>query len=326
MYKQPNSKNPHLTEKTKAFLEALAKEKAAPLYTLSYEDARNVLLGAQTQNEISKELDCDIQDTTFPVGPNGKIDVRLYRPKNKNETLPLLVYYHGGGWVMGDKRTHERLVRTLCIEANIAVLFVNYLQSPEGQYPHLLEEDYAALEYIVKNAATYKIDPKSIAVAGDSAGGNMAAVISILAKERKGPKIKKQILLYPVTDASMSSPSYADFADGPWLTRKAMEYFWDAYVPHKNDRKDIHVSPINASLEELKDLPSAFIITDENDVLRDEGEAYADKLMQAGNNVVAVRYKGTIHDFMMLDGLADTCPAKAAVKQTINVLKKTFQK
>lgn len=146
-------------------------------------------------------------------------------PANNHEVLPLVVYYHGGGWVMGNKKTHERLMRELCIGSGCAILFVNYLSSPEGQYPNVLEEGYDALEYVIHHAADYHVNPNAVLVAGDSVGGNMAAVLSLMSKERHGPALSKQILLYPVTDASMSSPSYRDFANGPWLTQKAMAYF-----------------------------------------------------------------------------------------------------
>lgn len=324
MYQQPTSQNPHLTAKTKLFLDELARKKAPPLYTLSYEEARDVLLGAQTQTDLPAGLDCDIEDVVLPVSEDKSVDVRFYRPKGNRHILPLVVYYHGGGWVMGNKRTHERLMREICIGTNAAVMFVNYTASPQGQYPDILEEDYAALKHVVEQAKQYFINPDKVVVAGDSVGGNMAAVISMICKERKGPSLKKQVLLYPVTDAGMDSPSYKAFADGPWLTKKAMEYFWDAYLPDKTKRQDVFASPINATIEQLRGLPPAFVLTDENDVLRDEGEAYADKLMQAGIPVLAVRYKGTIHDFMMLDGVAQTCPAKAAVAQLIFVLKETF--
>lgn len=325
MYQQPDSNHPHLTARTKLFLDELAQQKVPPLYTLSYEEARSVLLNAQTQKDIPPSLDCDVQEIVLPTGPKGSVDVRLYRPRGNQSVLPVVVYYHGGGWVMGNKRTHERLMREICIGADTAVLFVNYTASPQGQYPDILEEDYAALTYLVENAVQYRIHPDKIVVAGDSVGGNMAAVMAMMAKERKGPELRRQILLYPVTDGEMDSPSYQAFADGPWLTKKAMAYFWDAYLPDKAKRKDVYASPVRATLEQLQGLPPALVITDENDVLRDEGEAYADRLMQAGVPVIAVRYKGTIHDFMMLDGVADTCPAKSAVAQMVDVLKDTFK-
>ncbi len=321
MYQQPNSLHPNLTVKTRAFIDELASQNAPPLYSLSYEDARAVLLGAQTIKDISPILDCDVQDMTFAVGQVRPIDVRMYRPKGNGDALPLVVYYHGGGWVMGNKRTHERLMREICIRTGVAVLFVNYTPSPEAQYPQILEEEYAALTYVVENAPLYQVNPNKIILAGDSVGGNMAAVMSMWAKDRKDVFIQKQILLYPVMDAGMDSPSYSAFADGPWLTKKAMAYFLDAYLPDKAKRSDVFVSPLNTPINELRGLPPAFVLTVENDVLRDEGEAYADKLMQADVPVVAVRYKGTIHDFLMLDTLADTCPAIAALNQVVCEIK-----
>lgn len=324
MYQQPDSKHPHLSSKTRLFLEELGKKKAPALYTLSYEAAREVLKSAQSSFKMPKRLDCDIEDGFFPAGPFGQIDVRFYRPKGEKNTLPLLVYYHGGGWVMGNKLTHERLMRELCVGAHIAILFVNYRPSPESQYPNLLEENYAALEYVAQHAQTYNINAEQIIVGGDSVGGNISAVMCLFSKQRKGSALLKQILLYPVTDGKMDSPSYGQFADGPWLTQKAMAYFWDAYLPDVQKRTEVDASPLYASLDMLKGLPGALIITDENDVLRDEGEAYADLLMQAGVDVAAVRYKGTIHDFMMLNGLAETRPAQEALQQTILFLKQSF--
>lgn len=326
MYKQPTSTNPNLTLKTKAFLDALAKQKAKPLYELTYDQARSVLLQAQSQQKIPAQFDCDITDETFHMDKDLSVDVRLYRPKGNQNTLPLLVYYHGGGWVMGDKRTHQRLMQQLCTQVGCALLFVDYLNAPKGQYPFVLNQDYGALKHIVQNAAAYKIDPEKVIVAGDSVGGNMAIVMCLMAKNdpEKQVRILKQILLYPVTDSAMDSPSYQAFENGPWLTKKAMAYFWEAYAPNKTKRQEIFSSPLRASLDQLANLPPAFIITDENDVLRDEGEAFADRLSLAGNSVVAVRYKGTIHDFIMLDALSDTAPAKAAVRQIVEELKAGF--
>lgn len=316
-----NSKQPHLTKQTQKFVDELAAQKATPLYSLSYKDARSVLLNAQSQKPLPQDLTCDIEDIQLPVGPTGSVDVRIFRPKGNTQKLPIMIYYHGGGWVMGDKKTHDRLVRELTIGANVMTFFVVYTPSPEAQFPVPVEQGYAALEYIHKNADKFNADATKIVTCGDSVGGNMTAVTAIMAKMRKGPDILKQILLYPVTSGLMNTPSYDLFADGPWLTKKAMEYFWDAYAPNKDSRKDILASPLLASVEQLAGLPSTFLITDENDVLRDEGEEYGNKLMQAGNRIVSVRYNGTHHDFMMLDALSDTCPAKAAVHQTIEMIK-----
>ena len=222
---------------------------------------------------------------------------------------------------MGDAATHDRLVRELAVGANAVVIFVDYDRSPEARYPVAIEQDYAVTEYVAAHAGEFGVDARRLAIAGDSVGGNMTAVVSLLAKERHGPAISAQVLFYPVTDASLSQRSYTEFAEGPWLTTKAMAWFWDAYLPDHVARKGRHVSPLNATLDQLKNLPPALVITDENDVLRDEGEAYARKLTQAGVRVTATRYGGTIHDFVMLNALAETPAAKGAVSQAAAFLR-----
>lgn len=226
---------------------------------------------------------------------------------------------------MGDTTTHDRLVRELAVGANAAVVFVDYDRSPENRYPVAIEEDYAVTKYVAEHADEFKIDASRLVIGGDSVGGNMTAVVSLLAKERKGPAIKAQLLFYPVTDASMASGSYSEFANGPWLTKPAMAWFWNAYLPNVAARRDIHVSPVNATTEQLRGLPEALVITDD-DVLRDEGEAYARKLTQAGVPVVATRYNGTIHDFVMLNALSQTPAARRAISQATGFLRSAFTK
>lgn len=319
-----NSKNPHLTYNTKKFIDALAAGNSAPIYTLKYEEARKVLDGLQSQIKIPKELDCDIQDIEIPMSSGKNVSVEIVRPLNSKEKLPVVVYFHGGGWVMGNKMTHDLLVRKIAVGANVAVCFVNYTPAPDAKYPVQLEEDYAALEYIYKNGDKFNVDTTILAVAGDSVGGNMAAIMALRAKNTD-IKIKCQILIYPVTDLTFSSQSYIDFADGPWLTKKAMEYFLDAYLDDKSKLKNVDVSPLNATKEQLEGLPHTLVITDENDVLRDEGEAYATKLMEAGVKVISTRYNGTVHDFVMLAPLVDTEPTKAAINQVIDTLKHSLK-
>jgi len=316
-----NSKNPHLTTNTKKFIDELTASNSAPIYTLKYEEARKVLDSLQSQIKIPKELDCDVQDIEIPTNFGKSVSAEIVKPLNSREKLPAVVYFHGGGWVMGNKMTHDLLVRKIAIGANIAVFFVNYTPAPDAKYPTQLEEGYAALEYIYKNGSKYNIDPSRLAVAGDSVGGNMAAVMALKAKNTD-IKIKCQILIYPVTDLSFSSQSYVDFAEGPWLTKKAMEYFLDAYLDDKTLIKNIDISPLNASKDQLTGLPHTLVITDENDVLRDEGELYATKLMDAGVRVISTRYNGTVHDFVMLAPLIDTEPTKAAIAQVVDTLKK----
>jgi acetyl esterase len=248
----------------------------------------------------------------------------VLRPAGETGTLPAVVYVHGGGWVLGDKETHDRLVRELAVGSGAVLVFVDYDRSPESRYPVAIEQSYAVTRYVAEHAAEFGADPSRLAIAGDSVGGNMAAVVALLAKERGGPSLAAQVLLYPVTDASMSSASYGEFAEGPWLTKKAMAWFWDQYLPDASERGAIHASPLNASIEQLRGLPQALVLVDENDVLRDEGEAYARKLAQAGVRVTSLRYNGTIHDFMLLNPIAGTPAVRAAVDQTSSYLRTVF--
>lgn len=308
---------PVLEPATQAFIDSLAG--APPIYTLTPDAARNLLHGAQS-GPVSLPK-ATIEDRTLPVGPTGQTRIRVIRPEGATGILPVIVYFHGAGWVMGDTTTHDRLVRQLAVGAHSVVVFVDYDRSPEARYPVAIEQDYAVTKYVAEHPAEFKVDAKRLAIAGDSVGGNMTAVVSLLAKERKGPAITAQLLFYPVTDAGMNNGSYNQFADGPWLTRTAMAWFWDAYLPDVAARQDIHVSPLNATAEQLRGLPPALVITDENDVLRDEGEAYARKLVAAGVTVTATRYLATIHDFVMLNALGDTPAAKDAVEQATRFLR-----
>ena len=310
-----------LEPKTQAFIDSLAG--ATPIYTLSPEVARDVLAGAQKSASVTL-APTRSEDRTLNVGPKGRTDIRIYRPQSAKGPLPVVIYTHGGGWVLGDRETHDRLVRELTVGANAVVVFVDYDRSPESRYPVAVEESYAVLEYVADHPDEFGADATRIAIAGDSVGGNMTAVVALLAKERKGPDITAQLLFYPVTDASMSSASYKEFAEGPWLTRKGMQWFWDQYLPDVSKRADIHVSPINASSEQLKGLPQTLLLVDENDVLRDEGEAYGRKLAAAGVPVRSVRYNGTIHDFMLLNPIASTPPVRGAVDQASEYLREVF--
>jgi acetyl esterase len=233
---------------------------------------------------------------------------------------------HGGGWILGNAGTHDRLVRELAVGVGAAVVFVEYDRSPEARYPVAIEQGYATAQWITRDGASEGLDTAHLAVAGDSVGGNMAAVLAILAKQRGDVRFVHQSLYYPVTDAAQDTASYREFADGPFLTAKAMAWFWDAYLPEQEKRSEITVSPLRASTEDLAGLPDAFVIVDENDVLRDEGEAYARKLTAAGVRTTAVRYNGILHDFMMLNPIRETAAATAAVEQAIHILRKALGK
>jgi acetyl esterase len=303
---------PVLEPKTQAFIDALEAQGGKPLYTLSYEDARKVLEDAQAINV--RKLPADIEDTAFPGGPTGEVSVRIYRPANAKGPLPVVMYIHGGGWILGSKNTHDRLLRDLVNGSHAAFVFVNYTPSPEAQFPIPVEQCYAATKYVSENGKELGLDPSRLALAGDSVGGYTTAVVAQLAKERNGPAIRYQVLMYPVTDSSMSQASYEEFADGPWLTKAAMAWFWDAFAPKKEDRKKTMASPLSATLEQLKGLPPALVVVDENDILRDEGEQYARKLIQAGVDVTPLRVLATHHDYAMLNALADTPATKVTVQ------------
>ena len=307
-----DERKPVLEPVTQAFVDALAAQGGKPLYELSYADARKLLEDAQAIN-VTK-LPADVEEKVLPVGPGGQVSVRIYRPKGAKGPLPVVMYFHGGGWILGSKNTHDRLLRDLVNGTGAAFVFVNYTPSPEAQFPVPIEQDYAATKYIAEHGDEFGFDTSRLAVAGDSVGGNMVAVVTQLAKERKGPAIRYQVLFYPVTDSSMSQKSYEEFANGPWLTKRAMEWFWDAYAPNKDDRKKTTAAPLSASSEQLKGLPPALIMVDENDILRDEGEAYARKLIQAGVEVTAIRVLATHHDFALLNALANTPATRAAVQ------------
>jgi acetyl esterase len=314
-----------LEKQTRAFLDDSQQKDGPPIFTLSPQKARTVLSGLQASVAV-KMLPAEIENRTIPGGPGGKdISITIVRPPNSsNETLPVVMYFHGGGWVLGGFDTHERLVRELANKANAVIVFVNYTPSPEAKYPVAIEQAYAATKWVAENGKTINVNSSRLAVVGDSVGGNMAAAVTMLAKERSGPPIKFQVLFYPVTDASFDTPSYMTYQNGYWLLRDGMKWFWSNYLTNQTNVKDPTVSPLQASIEQLKGLPPALIINGENDVLRDEGEAYALKLSEAGVPVAAVRYHGTIHDFVMLNVITDDPSPRAAIEQASIMLKKTL--
>ena len=315
----PNSKLPNLGTKTEEFITELEEQYNKPIYKMAPQDARIFLENLQKKNY--KNIKSDTTDTKiFENGTN--IDIRIVRPQNNKEKLPAILYIHGGGWILGSKNTHDMLIKNLANLTKTAIIFPEYSKSPEAKYPVAMNEIYTVLKYIYENPEELNIDKTKIAIAGDSVGGNMATVTALRAKNQNGPKIAAQCLLYPVTSADMDTQSYNDFKDGPWLTKEAMNWFWNAYISDKNDLKDPYVSPLNADTEDLVEMPDTLIITDENDVLRDEGEAYAQKLDMAGVNVLNIRTNGTIHDFLMLNALSETPQAKGTLMIVSEFLKK----
>jgi acetyl esterase/lipase len=264
---------------------------------------------------------CDISEET--ISEDG-IDVRLtiVRPAGVTETRPAFMFFHGGGWILGDFPTHERFVRDLVVDSGYPAVFVNYTPSPEAQYPTAINEAYAATKWIARQGAQLGLDGSRLAVVGNSVGGNMAAVVALKAKLENGPALRSQILFWPVTDASFETPSYHEYAEGYFLSKAMMKWFWDAYTTDPVDRREIYASPLRASREQLQGLPPALVQTAGNDVLRDEGEAYARKLDEAGVAVIAVRYHGLIHDYGLLNVLHAVPAVRAALHQAAEELRK----
>ena len=291
------------------------------LYDLGTDGARKVL--DDLQAAPVPKLDVDEKWITVPASV-GDVRVRIVKPVDAPGSLPTILYVHGGGWMLGNAGTHDRLVRELAVGVNAAVAFVEYGRSPEVQYPVAIEQAYATARWITLEGASEGLDGSRLAVAGDSVGGNMTAALAILAKQRGDVAFVHQSLYYPVTNAAQDTDSYREFADGPFLRARSMAWFWDAYCPDRTRRSEITASPLRASLDDLSGLPEAFVIVDESDVLRDEGEAYARKLTEAGVRTTSVRYNGIIHDFMMLNPLRDTAAATAAIEQAIAVLRKAL--
>ena len=317
-----------MTEFKKVYLEPAAQKfaddnsKPPFLPDLGPEKGRETVDEVQSGEVYKPEV--DIEELNIAGGPSGEVSVRILRPKNAPETLPVLVYIHGAGWVFGNSHTHDRLSRELATGAEVAVVFVNYSLSPEHKYPTAIEEIYAVVEWIAKEGSSKGLDASRLYVGGDSVGGNMTAAITLMSKERSGPTIQKQLLFYPVTDASFDTESYQQFAEGYFLQRDGMKWFWDQYTTDPNERAQITASPLRATTEQLSGLPEALVITGEADVLRDEGEAYANKLREAGVPVTAVRFQGIIHDFVMLNVLADTNAKKGAIKLATTFLREGF--
>ena len=291
------------------------------LYELEPVAARKVLDDLQAA-PIDK-LPIDEEWITVP-SPVGDVRVRIVKPRGATGTLPVVVYMHGGGWVLGNAATHDRLVRELAVGARAAIAFVEYTPSPEAHYPVAIEQGYATAQWIVREGASKGLDASRMAVAGESVGGNMTAALALMARQRGDVTFVQQSMYYPVTDAAMNTDSYDRFATGYYLSRKHMEWFWDAYTTDPAQRTEIFASPNQASIEQLAGLPPSFLLVDEADVLRDEGEAYASRLRWAGVPVTTVRYDGTVHDFMMLNPLAATNATRAAIAQATAILRATL--
>ncbi|MGC3968016.1 MAG: alpha/beta hydrolase [Pirellulales bacterium] len=308
-----------IDHQVREFLKQLNAAGGKPMEEMTPHEARQVLIGAQS----SVKLDLPPADvSTVTIEADGEpLELTVVRPAGVATTTPGFMFFHGGGWVLGDFPTHERLVRDIVAYSGATAVFVNYTPSPEAQYPKAIHQAYAATKWVAEFGHEIKVDGRRLAVVGNSVGGNMAAVVALMAKDRGGPDIRFQALLWPVTDAYFDTESYLEFAEGRFLTRNMMKWFWDNYTTDAGERGEIYASPLRAMTEELRGLPPALVLTAGNDVLRDEGEEYARKLDVAGVDVVAVRYSGMIHDWGLLNPLSHVPAVRSSLLQVGEELK-----
>src|SRR5580658_10705600 len=310
----------NLEQSARELTEAIAK--GPPLRGVSLAEARKAVEAAQSA-PISMP---DVDESWVAVSSAfGDFEVRVVRPHGSTGLLPVILYMHGGGWILGSWITHDLLTRRLAVGANGAVVFVEYSRAPEAKYPVQIAQCYAVAQWITEQGPGGGFDITRIAVAGDSAGGNMSTVLALMAKQRGSVQFVHQSLYYPMTDANAEdSESLRKFKDGPYGSAEGLLWFWSSYLANDESRSDIFVSPLQATLSDLEGLPPALVIVDENDVLRDQGEAYADKLRDAGVPTTSVRFNGTIHDFMRLNALRDSESTRAAISLAVGALRRAF--
>lgn len=313
---------PILDPKTQWFLKFLEGMRRPQVFEVPVADARDMYVKGQALVPLIKQPVL-IEDRTISAS-GGSVKLRIFRPEGSTGRLPVVMYFHGGGWVLGDADTFDYFMRELTNGTGAAVVFVEYSRSPEARYPVALEECYAATKWVAEHGADLGLNASQIAVAGDSAGGNLATAVCLLAAQRGGPEIAAQVLIYPATGSDFNSPSFQEFAAGYFLTRETSQWFWKQYTGGQAIEHEPTACPLQATVDQLKDLPPALIITGECDVLRDEGEAYARKLMGAGVQVTCTRYLGAIHGFIGINALADTPIARAATAQVNAMLREAL--
>lgn len=312
--------DPHLDSHVRAFLKALNGAGGPPIESLSPLEARKVLADAQAAANVDVS-GIDVKEKTI-ITDGHTIKLHIVRPQNVKEKLPVFMFIHGGGWVLGDFPTHKRLVRDLVVMSGAAAVFVNYTPTPDAAYPKAINEIYAATKWVAAHGAEINVDGQRLAVVGNSVGGNMTAVTALKAKKMGGPAIKFHAMMWPIVDANFETESYKLFGKDRFLTTPMMKWMYDMYIPDPEKRKDIYASPLQASTEELKGLPPLLIQVAENDVLRDEGEAYGRKVDEAGGTVTTIRYNGMIHDFGLLNGLAEVPAVRSLFVHTAAQIKK----
>ncbi|WP_419870941.1 alpha/beta hydrolase [Chryseobacterium sp. CT-SW4] len=313
------AQDPAISKDIREFLNALNSSGGKPLETLPIQAERDVLINAQKSVKFDYS---DIEESERTITQDGQtVKIHIVKPKGAKKDLPVFMFFHGGGWILGDYPTHKRLVRDLVVNSGAVAVFPDYTPSPEAQFPVAVNQAYAATKWVAENGKQIGVDGTRLAVVGNSVGGNMAAVVALMAKDKNGPKLKQQILLWPVTDADFSRPSYTKYAEGRFLTTPLMKWMWNNYLPDTAQRKNKYASPLEASLDELKGLPPALVQIAENDILHDEGLAYGRKLDEAGVPTTIQEYKGFIHDYGMLNPLAHIPAVQISIDQAAVVLK-----
>lgn len=301
-----------INPQVRAFLAELNKD-SSPFWELPQPKPQEILTGLQNQTTVDLSGVTTVEKTITQDGRTVKLYIMA--PQHAAAKPGVLLFIHGGVWIVGNFQNHQRLLRDLVVGSGQVGVFVEYTPLPEAKYPTQLDECYAALKWVSAHAGEFGADGTRIAIAGNSVGGNMTAALTLMAKDKNGPKVAYQVLFIPATDASVDTDSYHEFGTGRFLARSFMKYGWDLYAPDEKTRNSPYVSPLRSSQDELTGLPPALVITAENDPLRDEGEAYARKLMDAGVPVIATRYDGMIHDFVLLNAIHDLPPVQAALGQ-----------
>lgn len=320
---QEVASDPRLSRGVKEFLKALNSGDGPPLEALPPLEARQVLVDAQASVPVDLS---GIEESEKTITADGyTIDLNVVRPEGAKGPLPVFIFIHGGGWVLGDYPTHKRMVRDLVVLTGFTGVFVNYTRTPDARYPRAINEIFAATKWVAEHGAEVGADGKNMAVVGNSVGGNMTAVTALKAKEAGGLNIKLQIMMWPIVDANFETESYKQFGEKRFLTTPLMKWMYDLYTTDPQQRKEIYASPLQATVEQLKGLPPVLIQVAESDILRDEGEAYGRKLDAAGVEVTTVRYNGMIHDFGLLNGLATEPAVRSLFKQAAAELKKYLQ-
>jgi acetyl esterase len=306
------ARDPAIDRRTRAFLNELNKD-ASPFWELPGDEPRRIVTALQDQTPVDLS-GIEVSERRMPV--DGRtITLYVVRPEGVAGTLPVFMFFHGAVWIAGNFENHKRLVRDLVVGSGAVAVFPEYTPVPDARFPVQIEQAYAAAMWVSRHGDDLAVDGERLAVTGNSVGGNMAAAVTLMAHDRGAPHIVYQQLLWPALSADLDSGSYRAYGEGRFLPKAFMQYGWDNYAPDAATREERYAAPLKATTEQLRGLPPTLIQTAENDVLRDEGEAYARLLDEAGVDVTSVRYNGAIHDFALLNALREVPSTRSALRQ-----------